>query len=102
MITIEDVLFKLKILKDVVPDIESDNDVQEMIDCLEDVKKFKSETVKRFKNDCVSIFVHKYNLEKKDMIEHMDCLTDEEYLDYIDGEDSTEDYVDEDISNWDR
>jgi hypothetical protein len=36
---IDDVLFKLGILKDVIPCIEKDNDVQEMIDYLEDKKE---------------------------------------------------------------
>ena len=36
--TIEDILFKLGILNDVIPCIESDDDIQEIINYLEDRK----------------------------------------------------------------
>ncbi len=36
MITIEDIIFKLKILSDVIPCIEKDDDISEMINYLED------------------------------------------------------------------
>jgi len=68
---------------------------------IEELEKLKAESIVRFKNDCVSIFVHKYGLDIDDMKKHMNCLTDEEYFDYMVGETSTEDYVDEDILSWD-
>ncbi len=41
---IEDIIFKLKILCDAIPCIESDNDIEQMIEYLESRKEFLEET----------------------------------------------------------